>query len=238
MEEIGANWHSGKILIVPFFFLVFLSLASHLFSLQLLLHFNSNNRHKKVALDKKTAKLTLANRVVMWLGVSALYLALLVPTWSLASAAPSPVANSAAEKVSSAGVAVSLLGLWLEVTADLVKAWDKKKDPAGFSSGCVYRVCRQPNLLGEALFWWGTAAAGAPSLLAAAKAGGKGGPSRAAAVSLAASAAAGVAAITAILVGDSRKKTGDQEGRMRGKSGWKEYAARTPPLWPLPRGRG
>lgn len=87
----------------------------------------------------------------MWLGVSALYLALFVPTWALASssaatpttttrgAAPRPSSCSTSEKISSAGVTVSLLGLWLEVTADLVKAWDKKKDPAGFSSGCVYR---------------------------------------------------------------------------------------------------
>lgn len=199
-------------------------------------------RHKKVALDKKTARLTLGNRLVMWLGVSALYLALFVPTWSLASATTTAgVSTSCAatsEKISTAGVAVSLLGLWLEVTADLVKAFDKRRDPGGFSRGCVYRLCRQPNLLGEALFWWGTAAAGAPALVVAAKggAGGAGGGgARAAAVALAAAAAGGVAAITAILVGDSRKKTKDQEARMRGKGGWREYAARTPPLWPMPR---
>lgn len=197
-------------------------------------------RHKKVALDRKTARLTLGNRLVMWLGVSALYLALFVPTWSLASATTTTtVSNSCAatsDKVSAAGVAISLVGLWLEVTADLVKAFDKRRDPGGFSRGCVYRLCRQPNLLGEALFWWGTAAAGAPALVVAAKGGaGGGGEARAAAVALAAAAAAGVAAITAILVGDSRKKTTDQEARMRGKAGWREYAARTPPLWPLPR---
>ena len=210
-------------------------------SLPKILNFHSLNfRHKKVALDKKTAKLTLVNRVVMWLGVSALYLALFVPTWALASATPASVSSSCAtsEKISSAGVAASLLGLWLEVTADLVKAWDKQRDPGGFSRGCVYRICRQPNLLGEALFWWGTAAAGAPALFVAAKeatGGEKAGDDARAAGALAAAAAAGVAAITAILVGDSRKKTGDQEARMRGKAGWREYAAGTPPLWPLPR---
>ena len=197
-------------------------------------------RHKKVALDRKTAKLTLANRVVMWLGVSALYLALFIPTWSLASATPASVKMPCAisRKISTAGVAVSLVGLWLEVTADLVKAWDKRKDPAGFSHGCVYRICRQPNLLGEALFWWGTAAAGAPPLLVAARGGAGGSEGARAAAALAAASAAGVAAITAILVGDSKKKSRDQEARMRGKSGWREFAARTPPLWPLPRRGG
>lgn len=192
-------------------------------------------RHKKVALDRKTAKLTLVNRLVMWLGVSALYLALFIPTWSLASSAPARKPRAGPDALPAAGVAASLLGLWLEVTADVVKAHDKGRDPAGFSRGCVYRLCRQPNLLGEALFWWGSAAAGAPALLAAARAGGEG--ARAAAA-LALAATAGVAAITAILVGDSRKKTRDQEGRMRGKSGWSEFAARTPPLWPLPRRGG
>jgi len=165
----------------------------------------------------------------MWLGVSALYLALFVPTWSLA-ASPAPSEGTRAAQVSSAGVAVSLFGLWLEVTADLVKAWDKKHNPSGFSSGCVYRICRQPNLLGEALFWWGTLAAGAPSLLCAARKGaGLNG------VATAVAAGAGTAAITSILVGDSKKKTKDQEARMRGKSGWSSYASKTPPLWPLPR---
>ena len=165
----------------------------------------------------------------MWLGVSALYLALFVPSWSLA-ASPSPAEKTHAARASSAGVAVSLLGLWLEVTADLVKAWDKKRSPSGFSSGCVYRLCRQPNLLGEALFWWGTLAAGAPSLLCAAKKG-----ASVSGVAAAVAAGAGTAAITSILVGDSKKKTKDQEARMRGKSGWREYASSTPPLWPLPR---
>ena len=180
----------------------------------------------------------------MWLGVSTLYLALFVPTWALAAAAPPPppgpeTSCSTSQKVSSAGVALSLLGLWLEVTADLVKAYDKRRDPGGFSRGCVFRVCRQPNLLGEALFWWGTLAAGAPALLDAAAAGrgGAAGASRVSPVALAATAAAGVAAITSILIGDSRKKERDQEGRMRGKRGWKEYAARTPALWPVPRRR-
>ena len=120
-------------------------------------------RHKKVALDRKTAKLTLVNRLVMWLGVSALYLALFIPTWSLASSAPARKPRVGPDALPAAGVAASLLGLWLEVTADVVKAHDKGRDPAGFSRGCVYRLCRQPNLLGEALFWWGSAAAGAPA---------------------------------------------------------------------------
>jgi steroid 5-alpha reductase family enzyme len=90
-----------------------------------------------------------------------------------------------------------------------------------FSSGCVYRICRQPNLLGEAIFWAGTAAAGAPAL--------------AASPLLALVAAAGVAAIVSILVGDSAKKTEDQGRRMAGVAGWRAYARTTPPLWPLPR---
>lgn len=108
--------------------------------------------------------------------------------------------------------------------------------PLFIFSASFYRICRQPNLLGEVLFWWGTAAAGAPALLASAKAGAEGGKlGSSSAVALAAAAAAGVAAITAIVVGDSKKKTRDQEARMRGKSGWREFAARTPALWPVPR---
>ena len=95
------------------------------------------------------------------------------------------------------------------------------KTKPSFSSGCVYRICRQPNLLGEAIFWAGTAAAGAPAL--------------ASSPLLALVAAAGVAAIASILVGDSAKKTEDQGRRMAGVAGWRAYARMTPPLWPLPR---
>lgn len=94
--------------------------------------------------------------------------------------------------------------------------------PLSFSSGCVYRICRQPNLLGELLFWAGSAAAGAPALAA--------GPPLAALA-----AAAGLAAIVSIVVGDSQRKTEEQSKARGGNSAWAGYAAAHPPLWPLPR---
>lgn len=158
----------------------------------------------------------------MWASVSALYVALFVPAWAIA-AAPEPAApGSLPDRVSRAGVVAAWAGLWLEVTADICKAVDKWRAPRGFSSGCVYRICRQPNLLGEAAFWLGIAAAGAPALVARPV--------------LALVAAGGTAAMLSILVGDSARKTEDQAKRMAGAAGWAEYAAATPPLWPLPRG--
>lgn len=113
------------------------------------------------------------------------------------------------------------------VTADIVKAKDKARNPGGFSHLCVYRICRQPNLLGEALLWWGLGLASAPALWAAR------------APVPAAAAVVGVVSITAILVGDSKGKAANQARRMRTKAGWSAYAASTPALWPrLPRWGG
>jgi steroid 5-alpha reductase family enzyme len=184
-------------------------------------HLSLPPSNKRQEIDRKSARLTLLNKAVMWASVSALYVALFVPAWAVAAAPDAPTPGSLADRISRAGVAAAWAGLWLEVTADICKAVDKWRNPRGFSSGCVYRVCRQPNLLGEAIFWLGTALAGAPAL--------------AAKPALAVLAAGGTAAILSILVGDSARKTEDQGKRMAAAAGWSEYAAKTPPLWPLPR---
>ena len=182
---------------------------------------------KKAAIDARAARLGAGARAGMWAGVAGLYVCLAVPAWAVATGgAGAAPPGSAAAAATRAGLALAAAGLWLEVTADIVKAKDKARDPGGFSHLCVFRLCRQPNLLGEAAFWWGMAVAAAPALAAA----------RAPVPALA--AAVGLAAITGILVGDSAGKAANQARRMRGRAGWGAYAAATPVLWPLPRGSG
>ena len=184
---------------------------------------------KKAAIDARAARLGPGARAGMWVGVAGLYVCLAVPAWAVATAV-SPggagLGGPASRVTTAAGLGLAAAGLWLEVTADIVKAVDKARQPAGFSHKCVYRLCRQPNLLGEAAFWWGLAGAAGPALWAA----------RAALPALA--TVAGLAAITAILVGDSEGKAANQARRMRGRPGWAAYAGSTPALWPLPRRGG
>lgn len=58
------------------------------------------------------------------------------------------------------GVAVSVLGLVLEATADNQKSAQKKENPDMVATKGLYKMCRCPNYLGEIIFWTGVFVSG------------------------------------------------------------------------------
>ena len=62
------------------------------------------------------------------------------------------------------GLIMMILGVLLEIAADMQKNAAKKKNPARFVDTGLYRIVRCPNYLGELLLWAGVFIAGIPYL--------------------------------------------------------------------------
>lgn len=110
-----------------------------------------------------------AKRIPIWLGVSLLYLAMLVPALSPALAgsdlADRPATwltpDSPASRILTwLGVAIQALGFGLETLADAQKNRYKQSHPERYCDTGLYRLVRCPNYLGEILVWCGSFVAG------------------------------------------------------------------------------
>ena len=62
------------------------------------------------------------------------------------------------------GLIMMILGVLLEIAADMQKNAAKKKNPSRFVDTGLYRIVRCPNYLGELLLWAGVFIAGIPYL--------------------------------------------------------------------------
>ena len=65
------------------------------------------------------------------------------------------------------GLVLMVLGVLLEIAADIQKTAAKKKNPSRFVDTGLYRIVRCPNYLGELLLWTGVLIAGIPYLYGA-----------------------------------------------------------------------
>jgi steroid 5-alpha reductase family enzyme len=99
----------------------------------------------------------LARKLLVWVGVSLLYVAMFLP--GLAHAAR-PIPGQALLEL--AGLGVMAGGLVLEAAADQQKSAFKTRSPQAFTNTGLYRWVRCPNYLGEILFWVGSWIAGTP----------------------------------------------------------------------------
>ena len=123
-------------------------------------------RELKNASFKKTdvAKQTLAKNnekkmplfvlIVIWIFVSALYVAQLSPMLFRV------VNGSADVAVPVVGFAVSVFGIVLESVADKQKSEQKKERPDMVATKGLYKIVRCPNYLGEIIFWTGVFVSG------------------------------------------------------------------------------
>lgn len=123
-------------------------------------------RELKNASFKKTdvAKQTLAKNnekkmplfvlIVIWIFVSALYVAQLSPMLFRV------VNGSADVAVPVVGFAVSVFGIVLESVADKQKSEQKKARPDMVATKGLYKIVRCPNYLGEIIFWTGVFVSG------------------------------------------------------------------------------
>ena len=65
------------------------------------------------------------------------------------------------------GLCMMVIGVVLEIAADIQKTAAKKKNPTRFVDTGLYRIVRCPNYLGELILWAGVLIAGIPYLLGA-----------------------------------------------------------------------
>jgi steroid 5-alpha reductase family enzyme len=98
------------------------------------------------------AQWSLRTKVAIWWAVSLLYLSLFLPTLLNLAAQTKGQASWSAPT----GVAVMIIGLVLEGTADWQKSHFKLSHPNRFCDVQLYRIVRYPNYLGEIVFWLGS----------------------------------------------------------------------------------
>lgn len=99
----------------------------------------------------RSAGITGGLKLVIWISVAALYVAMFSP----ALLSMSRQSQGATLPTVPAGVVVMAIGLLLEAGADWQKSHLKARNPAGFVRTGLFRLVRYPNYFGEMLFWFG-----------------------------------------------------------------------------------
>lgn len=153
-------------------------------------------------------------KVVIWISVSALYVAMASPALlSLAALASRPSVWTLWP-----GVLLMAAGLALEAAADQQKSRYKAEDPRRFVDRGLFAIVRSPNYFGEMLFWLGVFVAGT-----------------AAYGSIAAwlLAAIGLVCIELIMLGSARRLELKQAERYGSDPAYQNYARHVPILFPL-----
>lgn len=102
---------------------------------------------------KEEKKMPFFVKFIIWISVGVLYIMQTYPViYRIGGSFPSVRTGLIAPVV---GAVVALLGLTIEMTADLQKNGAKKKNPHSFVSTGLYAYVRCPNYLGEIIMWIG-----------------------------------------------------------------------------------
>lgn len=165
-----------------------------------------------------SAGMSLPKKATMWVGCAALYAAMFAPTFYSTLGRPPAAGGAAAALSLYVGVPLMLAGLVWEAAADQQKQRSKERQPNRWCDAGLFRFSRQANYAGELAFWWGSYLTGVSAYASPAEFG---------------LAAIGVAGITAIILGESKRRNKHQEEAYRGTLGWAEYTSRTPVLVPF-----
>ncbi len=96
-------------------------------------------------------------KAVIWVFVSALYVAQVSPVYYRAQL---PAAGRIGSVSTWIGAAIMLLGIVLESLADKQKSAAKQRRPDMVAMDGLYKLCRCPNYLGEIIFWTGVLVSG------------------------------------------------------------------------------
>jgi steroid 5-alpha reductase family enzyme len=97
----------------------------------------------------------LPKKILIWLGVSFLYVMMFSPLHFSLNLGHVP-----GSVLSSIGVSVVAVGLCIEAAADFQKSRFKRSHPKDYCSTGLYTLVRCPNYLGEIIFWTGNLLAG------------------------------------------------------------------------------
>jgi steroid 5-alpha reductase family enzyme len=178
--------------------------------------FRASYRSRVAGEYQGAAKTGWVRRVLIWLGVSALYVLMVSP--SLFSLAGGSLAPSRPPSVVQAfGLGVMILGLLLESTADKQKSDLKARYPGKFCSTGLYSWVRYPNYLGEILVWVGNWVMGmmfytSPLMWAL--------------------SSAGLICIVLIMMGSTKRLEASQGGRYGDQPPYQAYVRTVPVLFP------
>jgi len=106
------------------------------------------------SLQESSQGLALSKKLMIWLGVSLLYLVMSSPNlFGLINRPQALTGLGLASQI--LGLTVMLGGLGLEALADQQKSAFKSKNPGQFCNRGLYQWVRCPNYLGEIVFWIG-----------------------------------------------------------------------------------
>jgi len=116
--------------------------------------FQSSYRNESKVVDQYSTGTTLLKKIVIWIGVSILYVAMFSPV--LFGLTPSATPTTLRILIQMAGLIVLIGGLILEAVADRQKSAFKAHFPKEFCNVGLYQWVRCPNYLGEMMVWVGS----------------------------------------------------------------------------------
>lgn len=150
--------------------------------------------------------------LAIWLSVSILYASMFSPFVFHAES------SAFAGPLVWLGLGIALLGIVMESAADFHKTRFKKKQPNQFVSSGLYKFVRQPNYFGEILVWTGNFIAGIPFYASAL---------------WWVIASVAYICIVLIMLGSAKRLENKQERRYGDRDDFRQYAAKTPLLFPF-----
>jgi steroid 5-alpha reductase family enzyme len=166
------------------------------------------------ATHERTAGMELGKKILIWAGVSVLYVSMYSPALFYAAADPRATGTLVWGTI---GVVIGGGGLLLEAVADAQKAAFKRRSPRDFCNTGLYRVVRCPNYLGEILVWVGTyvcaigAFSGVASFLLS---------------------SFGLICIVLIMMGSAKRLEREQEQRYGSREDYQSFTRTVPILFP------
>jgi steroid 5-alpha reductase family enzyme len=166
---------------------------------------------------KRTVGVTFGKKILIWIGVSLLYVMMFSPClFSLSSA--QLTASPLYFAVKMAGLITMIGGLFLETLADKQKSDFKEQFPNKFCDVGLYRWVRCPNYLGEIIFWTGNWMMGLPFYTS---------------ILRWIAALIGLACIVLIMMGSTKRLESEQSQRYGNLPDYQEYLRAVPVLFPF-----
>jgi steroid 5-alpha reductase family enzyme len=201
------------------FWLVAQSLLLLAYGLRLSSHLIARERQPSFARELEASKersrhIVGGLKAVIWLTVSALYVAMYSPALISLSRAGEGVALPSMGW----GLLVAVIGLGIESLADRQKSRFKAEHPSRFCDVGLYRVVRSPNYFGEMIFWFGIFVSGISAYASWLDWG---------------LALVGMVCIKLIMVGSARRLELKQTERYGGDAAFQEYVREVPILVPM-----
>ena len=168
---------------------------------------------------QRTAGMSLGLKVVIWVGVSFLYVLMFLPSLVSVTAAPATAgASPLTGLIQWIGLVIMAGALVMETVADNQKSAFKARFPKQFCNTGLYRWSRCPNYLSEILFWVSNWVAGLVFY---------------GAVLVWLASFVGLVCIVLIMLGSTKRLESQQNERYGNQPDYQAYARAVPILVPL-----